>query len=94
MANTYTQIYIHIVFTVKGRQNLIRRERNDELVDAAPTELIACSRPVAPTERPGPLQMSKLQRALPATRLQAASRRFKSPFSKSMNRYIMLKILS
>ena len=25
MANTYTQIYIHIVFAVKGRQNLIRR---------------------------------------------------------------------
>jgi hypothetical protein len=26
MANTYTQIYIHIVFAVQGRQNLIRRE--------------------------------------------------------------------
>jgi hypothetical protein len=25
MANTYTQIYIHIVFAVQGRQNLIRR---------------------------------------------------------------------
>jgi len=24
MANTYTQIYIHIVFAVQGRQNLIR----------------------------------------------------------------------
>src|ERR1700741_1771195 len=31
MANTYTQIYIHIVFAVQGRQNLIRREYNDEL---------------------------------------------------------------
>ena len=31
MANTYTQIYIHIVFAVQGRQNLIRREHNDEL---------------------------------------------------------------
>src|SRR5262249_38103198 len=31
MANTYTQIYIHIVFAVQGRQNLVRRERNDEL---------------------------------------------------------------
>jgi REP element-mobilizing transposase RayT len=31
MANTYTQIYIHIVFAVHGRQNLIRREQNDEL---------------------------------------------------------------
>ena len=31
MANTYTQIYIHIVFAVHGRQNLIRREHNDEL---------------------------------------------------------------
>jgi hypothetical protein len=29
MANTYAQIYIHIVFAVQGRQNLIRRERND-----------------------------------------------------------------
>ena len=31
MANTYTQIYIHIVFAVEGRQNLIRSENNDEL---------------------------------------------------------------
>ena len=31
MANTYTQIYIHIVFAVQGGQNLIRREHNDEL---------------------------------------------------------------
>jgi hypothetical protein len=31
MANTYTQIYIHIVFAVQGRQNLIRREHIDEL---------------------------------------------------------------
>jgi hypothetical protein len=28
MADTYTQIYIHIVFAVQGRQNLIRREHN------------------------------------------------------------------
>jgi putative transposase len=31
MANTYTQIYIHIVFAVEGRQNLIGPEHNDEL---------------------------------------------------------------
>jgi REP element-mobilizing transposase RayT len=31
MANTYTQIYIHVVFAVEGRQNLIRPEHNDEL---------------------------------------------------------------
>jgi putative transposase len=31
MANTYTQIYIHIVFAVKGRQNLIRKEWKEEL---------------------------------------------------------------
>jgi len=31
MANTYTQIYIHVVFAVEGRQNLIRSENNDEL---------------------------------------------------------------
>jgi putative transposase len=31
MANTYTQIYIHAVFAVEGRQNLIRPEHNDEL---------------------------------------------------------------
>jgi REP element-mobilizing transposase RayT len=31
MANTYTQIYIHIVFAVEGRQNLIKPEHNDEL---------------------------------------------------------------
>ena len=31
MANTYTQIYIHTVFAVEGRQNLIKSEHNDEL---------------------------------------------------------------
>jgi REP element-mobilizing transposase RayT len=31
MANTYTQIYIHAVFAVEGRQNLIKPEHNDEL---------------------------------------------------------------
>ena len=31
MANTYTQIYIHVVFAVEGRQNLISSENNDEL---------------------------------------------------------------
>lgn len=31
MANTYTQIYIHIVFAVEGRQNLISAEHNEEL---------------------------------------------------------------
>jgi REP element-mobilizing transposase RayT len=31
MANTYTQIYLHVVFTVEGRQSLIAPEHNDEL---------------------------------------------------------------
>ncbi len=31
MANTYTQIYIQIVFTVRGRQHLILKENRDEL---------------------------------------------------------------
>ena len=31
MPNTYTQIYIHIVFAVKGRQNLIPKEYKTEL---------------------------------------------------------------
>jgi putative transposase len=31
MANTYTQIYIQVVFAVEGRQNLIQPEHNDEL---------------------------------------------------------------
>ena len=31
MANTYTQIYIQIVFAVEGRQNLIDPIHNDEL---------------------------------------------------------------
>ena len=31
MANTYSQIYIQIVFAVQGRQNLIRPERKEEL---------------------------------------------------------------
>ncbi len=31
MANTYNQIYIHIVFSVKGRQNLIQKKWQEEL---------------------------------------------------------------
>jgi REP-associated tyrosine transposase len=31
MANTYTQMYIQVVFAVQGRQNLIRPERKEEL---------------------------------------------------------------
>jgi len=31
MANTYTQIYIQVVFAVEGRQNLIRPEHKEEL---------------------------------------------------------------
>ncbi|MCF6350499.1 MAG: IS200/IS605 family transposase [Flavobacteriaceae bacterium] len=31
MANTYTQIYIQIVFTVKGRQSLIPKQNREEL---------------------------------------------------------------
>ena len=31
MANTYTQIYIQIVFAVEARQNLIRPDRKEEL---------------------------------------------------------------
>jgi putative transposase len=31
MPNTYTQIYVQIVFAVEGRQNLIRQENREEL---------------------------------------------------------------
>lgn len=31
MANTYSQIYIHVAFAVKGRQNLIETSRNEQL---------------------------------------------------------------
>lgn len=31
MPNTYSQIYIQIVFTVKGRQNLIGKQHREEL---------------------------------------------------------------
>ena len=31
MANTYSQIYLHVVFAVEGRQSLIQPEHNDEL---------------------------------------------------------------
>jgi REP element-mobilizing transposase RayT len=31
MANTYSKIYIQVVFAVQGRQNLIRPERKEEL---------------------------------------------------------------
>ena len=31
MADTYTKIYIHVIFTVQGRQNLMDRQHKDEL---------------------------------------------------------------
>jgi putative transposase len=31
MANTYTQIYVHIIFAVQERQNLIKKENKEEL---------------------------------------------------------------
>ena len=31
MADTYTQLYIHIIFAVKGRQSLIPKQHKDEL---------------------------------------------------------------
>jgi len=31
MANTYTQIYIHVVFAIQGRQNLIPKMYKEEL---------------------------------------------------------------
>ena len=31
MANTYSQIYIHVVFAVEGRQNLLPETQGDEL---------------------------------------------------------------
>lgn len=31
MANTYSQIYIQVVFAVAGRENAIRKEWRDEL---------------------------------------------------------------
>ena len=31
MANTYTQLYVHIVFSPKGRQNLITEKIKDEI---------------------------------------------------------------
>ena len=31
MADTYTQLYIHIIFAVKGRQSFIPKQRKDEL---------------------------------------------------------------
>lgn len=31
MANTYSQLYIHLVFAVKGRENLISKNRKDEI---------------------------------------------------------------
>ena len=31
MAKTYSQLYVHIVFAVKGRVNLIAKEWKDEM---------------------------------------------------------------
>ncbi|MGD0351105.1 MAG: hypothetical protein ABSB84_12450 [Verrucomicrobiota bacterium] len=40
MANTYTQIYIHVVFAVEGRQNLIKPEHNSELQKKSREEIV------------------------------------------------------
>jgi putative transposase len=31
MPNTYSELYIHLIFTVKGKANLIRKENKEEL---------------------------------------------------------------
>jgi putative transposase len=31
MPNTYSQLYIHIIFTVKGKSNLLKKENKEEL---------------------------------------------------------------
>lgn len=31
MANTYTQIYVHVVFAVEGRQSIIPRDKKEDL---------------------------------------------------------------
>ena len=31
MANTYSQLYVQIVFAVKGRENLIKEEMREEV---------------------------------------------------------------
>jgi len=31
MANTYTQIYLHVVFAVEGRQSLLPKRHKEEL---------------------------------------------------------------
>lgn len=31
MANTFTQIYVHVIFAVKGRQNLLKKENKEEI---------------------------------------------------------------
>jgi REP element-mobilizing transposase RayT len=36
MAGTYSQIYIQVVFAVKGRQNLLQKERRDEVFKYMP----------------------------------------------------------
>ena len=45
MANTYSQIYIQIVFAVEGRQNLIDPKHNDEL------QKYYCQRPKTEADR-------------------------------------------
>ena len=44
MANTYTQIYIHVVFAVEGCQNVIAPEHNDELQNTSPASSPARSK--------------------------------------------------
>ena len=31
MADTYTKIYVHVIFTVQGKQNLVSQQNKDEL---------------------------------------------------------------
>jgi len=45
MANTYTQIYIQVVFAVEARQNLVRPEWKEEFHITFLTEFSALARP-------------------------------------------------
>lgn len=40
MANTYTKLYVHIVFAVKGRTNFISKRWEETLINTLPASLL------------------------------------------------------
>lgn len=88
MANTYTQIYIQVVFAVEGRQSLIAPEHNDE-VQKYITGIVSAQRLIAINNMPDHLHL--LVGLRPDAALSALVRDIKANSARFINgkRWVM-----